>query len=183
MRVAGEHEMPQWTLFGRMFISFGLLEGEQEEGTSTLEACLKTCRAVPMLANSTLALAKLVESEARKGEYENALKSLEEADRIIEAGGERWARSEIVRLKGEISRAQSASAEAEACFRRAIEVAQRQGAKLLQLRAAASLARLWQSQGRCREAHELLAPLYGWFTEGFDTAELKDAKGVVDELA
>ena len=109
MRVAAEHEMPQWTLFGRMFVSFGLLEGDQEEGTSTLEACLETCRAVPMLANSTLALARLAESQARKGEYENALKSLEEADGIIEAGGERWARSEIVRLKGEILRAQSAS--------------------------------------------------------------------------
>ena len=182
MRVAGEHEMPQWSLFGRMFVSFGLLEAEQEEGTSTLEACLETCRAVPMLATSTLALAELAESQARKGEYENALRSLEEADGIIEAGGERWARSEIVRLKGEISRAQSASAEAEACFRRAIEVAQRQGAKLLQLRAAASLARLWQSQGKFREARELLAPLYDWFTEGFDTADLKDARALLDEL-
>ena len=181
MRVADEHEMPQWSLFGRMFASFGLLEAE-EEGTSILEACLETCRAVPMLATSTLALARLAESQARKGEYENALRSLEEADGIIEAGGERWARSEIVRLKGEISRAQSASAEAEACFRRAIEVAQRQGAKLLQLRAAASLARLWQSQGRFREARELLAPLYDWFTEGFDTADLKDAKALLDEL-
>jgi predicted ATPase len=61
-------------------------------------------------------------------------------------------------------------------------VAQRQGAKLLQLRAAASLARLWQSQGRFREARELLAPLYDWFTEGFDTADLKDAKALLDEL-
>ena len=87
-----------------------------------------------------------------------------------------------MRLKGEISRAQSASAEAEACFRRAVEVAQRQGAKLLQLRAAASLARLWQSQGRFRQARELLAPLYDWFTEGFDTADLKDAKALLDEL-
>ena len=182
MRVAGEHEMPQWSLFGRMFVSFGLLETEQEEGTTTLEACLEQCRAVPMLATSTLALAKLAESQARKEDYENALRSLEEADGIIEAGGERWARSEIVRLKGEISRARSASAEAEACFRRAIEVAQRQGAKLLQLRAAASLARLWQSQGRFREARELLAPLYDWFTEGFDTADLKDAKALLDEL-
>jgi adenylate cyclase len=174
--------MPQWSLFGRMFVSFGLLEAAQEEGTSTLKACLESCRAVPMLANSTLALARLAESQIRNGEYENALKSLEDADRIIEAGGERWARSEIMRLKGEISRAQSAGAEAEPCFRRAIEVAQRQGAKLLQLRAAASLARLWQSQGRLREGRELLAPLYDWFTEGFDTADLKDAKALLDEL-
>jgi predicted ATPase len=165
-----------------MFISFGLLEGDQEEGTSTLEACLETCRAVPILMNSTLALARLAEIQVRKGEYKHALKSLEEADRIIEAGGERWARSEIVRLKGEVLRAQSASADAESCFRRAVEVAQRQGAKLLQLRAAVSLARLLQSQGRFREARELLAPLYDWFTEGFDTADLKDAKALLDQL-
>jgi predicted ATPase len=98
------------------------------------------------------------------------------------AGGERWARSEIVRLKGEILRAQSASADAESCFRRAVEVAQRQGAKLLQLRAAVSLARLRQSQGSFREARELLTPLYDWFTEGFDTADLKDAKALLDQL-
>jgi predicted ATPase len=182
MRVAGKHQMPQWSLWARMFVSIGLLEAEPEEGTRTLEACLETCRAVPILVNSTLALARLAESQARHGEYDNALRSLEEADGIIKAGGERWARSEIVRLKGEISRARFSSAEAEACFRRAIDVAQRQGAKLLQLRAATSLARFWQNQGRFREARELLAPLYQWFTEGFETQDLKDARALLEEL-
>jgi predicted ATPase len=138
---------------------------------------------VPMLVSSTLALARLAESRARQGDYESALKALEEADAIIEAGGERWARSEIVRLKGEISRARAASAEAEACFQRAIEVAQGQGAKPLQLRATVSLARLWQSQGRVGEARELLAPLCAWFTEGFETPDLIEAKHLLDELA
>jgi class 3 adenylate cyclase/tetratricopeptide (TPR) repeat protein len=86
MRVAGEHQMPQWSLFGRMFVSFGLIEADQEEGTSTLEACLQTCRAVPMLVNSTLALARLAKSRARKGEYESALRALEEADGTRRAG-------------------------------------------------------------------------------------------------
>ena len=184
IRVAAEHEMPQWSLFGRMFVSFGLLEAEQdEEGTRMLEDCLERCRAVPMLANSTLAFARLAESRARKGEYENALRSLEEAEGVIEAGGERWASSEILRLKGETLRARSSPADAESCFQRAIEVTQRQGAKVLQLRAATSLARLWQDQGKVREARELLGPLYGWFTEGFDSADLREASAFLDELS
>ncbi len=75
------------------------------------------------------------------------------------------------------------AAEAEACFEKALDVARHQSAKSLELRAATSLARLWQSQGKKLEAHDLLAPVYGWFTEGFDTADLKDAKALLDELA
>jgi predicted ATPase len=73
--------------------------------------------------------------------------------------------------------------EAEACFHRALEVAQRQSAKAFELRAVMSLARLWAAQGKRSEAHDLLAPVYGWFTEGFDTADLQDAKALLDELA
>ena len=72
--------------------------------------------------------------------------------------------------------------EAERCFRKAIEVAREQGAKWWELRAATSLARLWRDWGKQAEAHDLLAPVYGWFTEGFDTADLKDAKALLDEL-
>ena len=75
-----------------------------------------------------------------------------------------------------------ANTEAEACFRNAIEVAQKQQAKSLELRAAMSLARLWQSQGKTTEAHELLAPVYHWFTEGFDTKDLQEAKVLIEEL-
>jgi predicted ATPase len=74
------------------------------------------------------------------------------------------------------------SAEAETAFREAVEIARRQEAKSLELRAATSLARLWQSQGRGKQAYELLAPIYAWFTEGFDTRDLKDAKALLDQL-
>jgi predicted ATPase len=74
-------------------------------------------------------------------------------------------------------------AEVEACFQRALEVARRQQAKSLELRAAMSLARLWQQQGKRQEAHALLAPVYAWFTEGFDTADLQEAKALLDALA
>jgi predicted ATPase len=73
-------------------------------------------------------------------------------------------------------------ARAEASYRKAIEVAQRQSAKLWELRATTSLARLWRDQERRAEAHDLLAPVYGWFTEGFDTRDLKDARALLDEL-
>ena len=73
--------------------------------------------------------------------------------------------------------------EAETCFHHAISIAQNQQARSWELRAATSLARLWQQQGKCQEAHDLLAPVYHWFTEGFDTLDLKDAKALLDELA
>ena len=72
--------------------------------------------------------------------------------------------------------------QAEASFQKALNTARRQGARSLELRAAASLARLWRDQGKGAQAHDLLAPVYGWFTEGFDTADLKDAKALLDEL-
>jgi predicted ATPase len=75
-----------------------------------------------------------------------------------------------------------AEAEAEACFLKAIEIARRQQAKSLELRATMSLARLWQQQGKKAEAHRMLSEIYGWFTEGFDTADLKDAKALLAEL-
>ena len=74
-------------------------------------------------------------------------------------------------------------AEAEACFQKAMEIAQRQQAKSLELRAVMSLAKLWQRQGKPKEAHEMLAEIYGWFTEGFDTKDLQDAKALLDELS
>jgi predicted ATPase len=91
---------------------------------------------------------------------------------------------ELYRLKGELLLTRSAEhhTEAERCFRQALEIARRQQAKSLELRAAMSLSRLWQRQGKHAAAHKLLAPIYGWFTEGFDTADLQEAKTLLDEL-
>jgi predicted ATPase len=87
-----------------------------------------------------------------------------------------WIEADLLRRRGDL-------AEAEAAYRHAIEVAQRQQAKSWELRAATGLARLWQGQGKRGEARDLLAPVYAWFTEGFDTADLKDAKALLDELS
>src|SRR5262249_58809430 len=100
------------------------------------------------------------------------------------ATGERWGEPELTRLKGELllQEAVADAPQAQACFHAALDVARRQQAKSLELRAAMSLGRLWQQQGKRTEAYELLAPVHGWFTEGFDTADLKEAKALLDAL-
>jgi predicted ATPase len=103
----------------------------------------------------------------------------------VEQQEERWWEAEIFRLRGVLLLRQTGTpqAEAEAWLQRALDVARRQEARSLELRAAMSLARLWQQQGKRAEARELLAPIYAWFTEGFDTADLREAKALLGELA
>ena len=110
---------------------------------------------------------------------------LTEALTLMDTTGERWYAPELYRLKGALLLQQSADnqADAETCFQQAMAIAQNQQAKSWELRATTSLARLWQQQGKRQEAHDLLAPVYHWFTEGFDTADLQDAKALLDELA
>jgi predicted ATPase len=96
--------------------------------------------------------------------------------------GERVWEAELYRLKGELTLKSQAEEEAEACFLKAIEVARRQQAKSLELRAVMSLSRQWQQQGKRKEAHQVLSDIYGWFTEGFDTKDLQEAKALLEEL-
>ena len=111
------------------------------------------------------------------------LDRLGEAAKLVEATQERWAEAEMHRLRGALLLSMSKPAEAENSYRKALSVAQRQSAKLWELRAATSLARLWRDQGKRTEARDILAPIYGWFTEGFDTPDLKEAKALLGELA
>jgi len=130
-------------------------------------------------------LSLLTEGYARLGQVEAGLAVLQEGGEAMERTGEHAYRAEVSRLKGALLLQQQGQvqAEAEVCFQQAIAVAQQQRAKSWELRAASSLARLWQQQGKTTEAYELLAPVYNWFTEGFDTADLKDAKALLDELS
>ena len=115
---------------------------------------------------------------------DDGLQALAEAHTLVEQHEERWWEAEVCRLQGVLLLRQSGrpQAEAETWLQRALDVARRQEAKSLELRAAMSLSRLWQQQGKRQAAHDLLAPIYGWFTEGFDTADLQEAKALVDEL-
>ncbi len=121
---------------------------------------------------------------ARARRPEEALPLLTNAFDRVEETGERWFEAELHRLKGEVVLGvnEPDRAEAERCFRKAMAVAQAQGAKLWELRAATSLARLWAKQGRRAKSHDLLAPIYDWFTEGFDTIDLREARALLEEL-
>ena len=127
----------------------------------------------------------LAEAHGSQGEPEAGLTVLTEALTLVDKTGERCVEAELYRLKGELLLQQFSDnqTEAEVCFHHAISIAQSQQAKSWELRAATSLARLWHQQGKRQEAHDLLAPVYNWFTEGFDTADLQDAKALLDELA
>ncbi len=122
----------------------------------------------------------------RHGMAEEGLELVTEALTLTQRDDERWWEAELHRVKGELllTNSPNTSGEAtEACFNQALDIARIQSARSLELRAATSLARLWQEQGKLKEARDLLAPIYDWFTEGFDTADLKDAKALLDELA
>jgi predicted ATPase len=119
------------------------------------------------------------------GQTEDGLQALAEAHPPVEQHEERVWEAEIYRLRGVLLLRQTGTPqeEAETWLQRALDVARRQEAKSLELRAAMSLSRLWQHQGKRVEAYELLAPIYSWFTEGFDTADLQEAKTLLDALA
>src|SRR6202035_1236854 len=116
------------------------------------------------------------------GQIDEAVTLLDDALQIAQRTGERWLEAELYRHKGQLLLRQGHSEVAEELYHKALSIAEEQGAKLWELRAAVSLARLHRDQGRCTEARDLLAPVYGWFTEGFDTPDLKDANALLDEL-
>jgi len=130
-------------------------------------------------------LALLAEAYGQGGQIDEGLRAVAEALVEVDAHAERYYAAELYRLKGELVlvRAAAYDPEAETCFQQALTVARRQRAKSLELRAAMSLSRLWQQQGTCKEAYDLLAPVYGWFTAGFDTADLQEAKALLEEMS
>jgi predicted ATPase len=118
------------------------------------------------------------------GQTAEGLEAVTEALATVAKSGVRWWEAELHRLKGELllQRSVAPPEEAEACFQQALDIARRQQAKSLELRAAMSLSRLWQRQGKRDAARQVLAEVYGWFTEGFDTADLQEAKVLLEEL-
>jgi predicted ATPase len=128
-------------------------------------------------------LALLAEAHGRHGQPAAGLSVLDEALAALQNVDEFWWVADIHRLRGHLLRSLDADhVAAEGCYKKAIDLAQRQSAKWIELRAATHLARLWHTQGKFQEARTLLGPVYGWFTEGFDTANLKDAKALLDGL-
>ncbi len=159
--------------------------GQVDMGITEMRQGLMSSHPTRAGARLSYFLALLAEAYGHTGQAEEGLSVLAESLDLVEKTGERTWEAEIHRVKGNLLLDQSAenATEAEGCFNQAIDIARRQLAKSLELRTAMSLARLWQAAGKTAEAHELLAPVYGWFTEGFDTPDLTDAKTLLDELS
>jgi predicted ATPase/class 3 adenylate cyclase len=176
-----------WLAAGTVLRGWALAEqGRPEEGIVQIRQGEAAYQATGAQIWRPSFLALLAEAYGKVGQTEEGLRVLTEALALVHKNEDRYYEAELYRLKGELLLIQAAgreSAEAEACFRQALDVARRQEAKALALRAAMSLSRLWQQQGKRQEAHDLLAPIYGWFTEGFDTADLQEAEALLGELA
>ena len=158
--------------------------GQTREGLGLLTQGLAELRATGGVTNTPLLLTWLAEAYALRGQTADAQSRLAEAARFIEATGERVSEAELLhRMPGDLLNAGGDQSDAERHYRQAIAVAERQNAKLLQLKASTRVARLWRDQGKRSEARDLLGPIHSWFTEGFDAPDLKDAKALLDELA
>lgn len=157
-------------------------EGLVTEGLALLDRSLTAYRGTGCILWEPFFLVLLADAHARAHRPKDGLGYLAEATRTMEATQERWAAAEVYRLEGELRTQLGQQAAAEACFRRALTMAGRQDAKLWELRTVTSLARFWHEHGRKADARHLLAPVYDWFTEGFDTPDIKNAKALLAEL-
>ena len=183
--LATEQGFPLLASWGTSFRGWALaMQGQGEESVTQVRQGIAVGRATGAALNVPYLCALLAEVSASLGHTEDGLQVLAEAHTLIEQHEERYWEAEISRLRGALLLRQPGTpqVEAETCFQRALDVARRQEAKALELRAATSLALLWQQQGKRDAARELLAPIYGWFTEGFDTVDLQEARGLLEAL-
>jgi len=160
------------------------LTGKASDAVQTITSGVTAWRSTGSTAMMPSYLSYLARAHAELGQFDDAMRCIGEAITTVETTKERWFEAEANRIAGEIALLlpEPDVAKAEACFERALAVARKQQAKSWELRAAMSMARIWRDQGRRDEARDLLAPLFGWFTEGFDTRDLKEAKFLLDEL-
>jgi class 3 adenylate cyclase/tetratricopeptide (TPR) repeat protein len=160
-----------------------MLFGQPQEGLALLKRGFAATRATGTVFLTASTLMRIADNYLVLGEYTEGLNCLTEAARILETSEDGLDAAYLHCLRGELLYGLADLAEAERSYSRALTVATQQGTKLYELRTATSLARLWRDQGRRAEARDLLAPIYGWFTEGFDTPVLQEAKALLDELA
>jgi class 3 adenylate cyclase/predicted ATPase len=183
--VASEHGFPLWAAYGRILQGWAsATTGEATTGIARIRDGMAAFEATGARLGAPLFLTLLAEALALAGKIEEGLAALDEALAKAAASGERGWDAEIHRLRGELTvrLPHPDPAKAEESFHTALAIAREQGTRGYELRAATSLARLWTEHGRRSQARDLLAPVYGWFTEGFDTADLKEAKALLDEL-
>jgi predicted ATPase len=205
MTLSEEHGSPYLLAWGTLLHGWALAEqGQWRAGIGQLQQGLAAHRATGGETLRPYFLALLAEAYGQSRQVDNGLAAITEALDLVNATGERFYEAEVYRIKGELTLQQErhratgtgqqgigtgarslmpdAQGEAEGCFLKAIAIAQKQQAKSLELRAVMSLARLWRQQGKKAEARHRLAEIYWWFTEGFDTKDLQDAKALIEKL-
>jgi predicted ATPase len=181
-----EQGFPYWTASGTSLRGWALaMQGQGAEGMAQVRQGIAALRATGAAVLVPYVCTLLADVCDHLGHTADGLQALAEAHALVEQQEERWWEAEVCRLQGVLLLRQrgTSQAEAETWLQRALDVARRQEAKSLELRAAMSLSRLWQQQGKRAEARQLLAAVYGWFTEGFDTTDLQEAKALLDALA
>jgi class 3 adenylate cyclase/predicted ATPase len=184
LALAGEHYMPQRLAQATMCRGFALVGlSQQAEGVAQLRTGLAAWNETGAHLLDSQWLGFIAEAHLRAGEFDDALTALDGAAQTAVAAGDRHYQAELHRLRGGVLAETGEHDAAASWLQQAIDTARSQDAKSLELRAATSLARLWAEHGKRAQARDLLAPVYGWFTEGFDTADLKEAKALLDELA
>jgi predicted ATPase len=160
------------------------LAGQAADAVQMLTFGITALRSTGVTVWMPMYLACLARAYAELDQFDDAWRCMREAMATIETTKERWCEAEVNRMAGELALlSEPDAASAEAYFERALAIARQQQAKSWELRAAMSMARLWRDQGKRQQAHDLLAPTYGWFTQGFDTLDLKEAKALLDALA
>jgi class 3 adenylate cyclase/tetratricopeptide (TPR) repeat protein len=183
LRLCREYSMPHQTALARVFEGYAIARrGDLRDGGAAIREGLADYAATGAVAYSVYYSALLAETYWRQGDTDEALAILTESLSHVNRTGERWCESELIRGVGEVHRLKGDHDAAECKFTQAVEIARGQLAKLFELRAGVSLARLWSEQDKRDEARKLLAPIYEWFTEGFDTLDLKEAKALLDKL-
>jgi predicted ATPase len=181
--VAAEQSFPYWGAVGTLFRGWAKVKnGDVAGGISLLRGGLTAVRATGTEIVVPHHIALLAAACEIAGQVEEGLTLLDEALQIVARTGERWFAAELYRHKGQLLLRQGHTEAAEELYHKALSIAEKQEAKLWELRAVVSLAQLWRDQGRHIEARDLLAPVYGWFTEGFDTPDLKEARAQLDTL-
>jgi predicted ATPase len=184
--VATEQGFPVWAICGKIMRGWALAaQGEGEQGIAQIRQGLAAYQALGQGVGLSYCLALLSEAHRHAGQVAEGLRVVAEALATVSGTEEGFYEAAMHRLKGELllKQAMADEEQVEACFHQALAIARHQQPKALELRAATSLARLWQCQGKRTEAYELLAPVYGWFTEGFDTADLQEAMALLEALA
>jgi class 3 adenylate cyclase/predicted ATPase len=180
-----KQRFPIWLALGSFMRGWALVMQKGEgKAISQMREDMTTIRATGMEQSRPFLLALLAEAQGKTEQAKAGLDSLDKALALVDTTGERCWEAELHRLKGELLLTQSMEnqTEAESSFNQALDVARHQKAKFFELRAAMSMSRTWESQGRRKDALQILAPIYGWFTEGFDPADLKEAKALLEKL-